>query len=164
VQHAEETLARALVKTLEGEARSQAAPGGAVPPDILTRMDSQAEPLAEEGIRYADLSTEQQGMLIGLIEVYAAVQPRAIAGERLRRIRADGLDEVRFLWLGGLEAGEGHYYRIQGKSFLIEYDNTQNNANHIHTVWRDFQGDFGRDVLQEHYRDHASHHAHEDKD
>ena len=159
VQEAEETLARALVNALDGEARAQAAPGHAAPPDILTRMAPAVAPLAQEGIRFADLNPEQQGMLIGLIELYASVQPRAIAEERLRKIRTHGLDDVRFLWLGGMAPGEGHYYRIQGASFLIEFDNTQDNANHIHTVWRDFDGDFGRDVLREHYRGHASHHA-----
>ncbi len=52
---------------------------------------------------------------------------------------------IHFGWAGGLEAGQPHCYRIQGPSFIIEYDNIQNEANHIHTVWRDFEGDFGRD-------------------
>jgi len=81
-----------------------------------------------------------------------------VARARLDRIRRAGLDRVKFAWMGGLEKGEGHYYRIQGPSFLIEYDNTQRNANHIHTVWRDFTGDWGKDALAEHYRT-APHHA-----
>lgn len=72
----------------------------------------------------------------------------------MAKIHADGLPSLHFAWLGGLEKGTGHYYRIQGKTFLIEYDNTQNNANHIHTVWRDYKGDFGRDVLAEHYHEY----------
>jgi hypothetical protein len=64
-----------------------------------------------------------------------------------------GLDSLRFAWLGSTTKGERHYYRIQGPTFLVEYDNTQNNANHIHCVWRDFNGDFGRDLLAEHYRE-----------
>jgi hypothetical protein len=69
---------------------------------------------------------------------------------------AAGWDKVHFAWAGGLEKGQGHYYRIQGPTFLVEYDNTQNNANHIHTAWRDFNGDFGRDVLAEHLaREHS---------
>ena len=62
-----------------------------------------------------------------------------------------GIDGIRFGWAGATERGRPHYYRIQGPRFLIEYDASQNDGNHIHTVWRDFQGDFGRDLLREHY-------------
>ena len=62
-----------------------------------------------------------------------------------------GIEKVRFAWAGGLERGQPHYYRIQGPTFLVEYDNTQNNANHVHSVWRDLQNDFGEDVLKNHY-------------
>ena len=75
----------------------------------------------------------------------------------MARVRGE-LAEVRFAWMGGIAEGQGHYYRIQGRSFLIEYDNTQDGANHIHCVWRDFQGDWGADALAEHYRS-APHHA-----
>jgi hypothetical protein len=70
---------------------------------------------------------------------------------RLEKIHKAGLDNVKFAWMGGLEDGQGHYYRVQGSTFLIECDNTQNDANHIHCVWRDFNGDWGADVLAEHY-------------
>ena len=68
------------------------------------------------------------------------------------------LMNIKFAWMGGREKGQGHYYRIQGSSFLIEYDNTQGDANHIHSVWREFKGDWGKDVLAEHYKT-APHHA-----
>ena len=58
---------------------------------------------------------------------------------------------MHFAWAGGTNPGEGNYYRVQGPTFLLEFDNTQNNAKHIHTVWRDFQGDFGEDLLRRHY-------------
>ena len=74
-----------------------------------------------------------------------------LAKERLQKIRETGFGEIRFGWAGGIEPGEPHYYRIQGPTFLIEYDNLQNKANHAHTVWRDLNGDFGRDILKEHY-------------
>ncbi|MEQ8955969.1 MAG: DUF3500 domain-containing protein, partial [Gammaproteobacteria bacterium] len=77
--------------------------------------------------------------------------PTAIAQARMARLQQHGLDDIRFLWIGSTERGEGHYYRIQGGGILIEYDNTQNNNNHIHLVWRDFDGDFGVDLLGEHY-------------
>ena len=66
-------------------------------------------------------------------------------------VRKAGVDKIHFAWLGGSDRGQPHYYRIQGPTFLVEYDNTQNNANHIHSVWRDFNGDFGADLLSAHY-------------
>ena len=73
-----------------------------------------------------------------------------IADYRLERLYDAGIDKIAFAWAGGVERGEQHYYRVQGPTFLIEYDNTQNNVNHIHSVWREFDGDFGRDLLREH--------------
>ena len=67
------------------------------------------------------------------------------------RIRAAGLEKIAFAWAGPTEKGLRYYYRVQGPTFLIEHDNTQNNGNHVHSVWRDFEGDFGRDLLREHY-------------
>jgi hypothetical protein len=69
--------------------------------------------------------------------------------QKLDKIRQAGFDQIRFAWMGGLEKGQGHYYRVRS-TFLIEYDNTQNDANHIHCVWRDFNGDWGADLLAEH--------------
>ena len=77
--------------------------------------------------------------------------PLELAKERLQKIQETGFGEIRFGWAGGIEPGKPHYYRIQGPTFLIEYDNVQNKANHAHTVWRDLNGDFGRDILKEHY-------------
>jgi len=74
-----------------------------------------------------------------------------IAEADLGKIHQAGDDNLHFAWAGGLEPGQGHYYRIQGPTFLMEYDNTQNDANHIHTVWRDLQNDFGEDPLRAHY-------------
>ena len=74
-----------------------------------------------------------------------------IADHDLEKLQIAGYDKILFAWAGGLELGEPHYYRIQGPTFLMEYDNTQNNANHIHAVWRDFESDFGEDLLKKHY-------------
>jgi hypothetical protein len=76
-----------------------------------------------------------------------------IAAQRMARIKAQGMNNVRFAWLGEIDKGKKHYYMVQGPTFLIEYDNTQNNGNHIHSVWRDFSGDFGRDILRDHLRE-----------
>jgi hypothetical protein len=76
----------------------------------------------------------------------------------MKKITTEDMDAIQFGWAGGTVSGKPHYYRIQGKTFLIEFDNTQSKANHIHTVWRDFDGDFGADLLKEHYKN-AKHHS-----
>ena len=152
---AEEDLGRSLVKSLNDEQRAKAVLDAAAPPDILTGHDREAAIQKNLGVAYTELTKEQQGILLNIIQEVAGAQPDAIAHERLAKIRGAGLDAVKFAWMGALEKGKGHYYRVQGPTFLIEYDNTQNDANHIHTVWRDFKGDFGADLLKEHYKDHA---------
>ena len=130
---------------------SQAILGEEAPGDIFTAAEQEVGPLENSGINYADLNSQQKRILVSLIEELASTQPEPIAEERLNIIREEGLDHIKFAWIGGTERGDAHYYRVQGPSFLIEYDNTQNNANHIHLVWRDFTGDFGRDLIRIHY-------------
>jgi len=153
---AEEDLARALLGSLTGEQRAQAVISTAAPDDILTTNTRKAAIQEDRGIAFRDLSQEQRGLLLAIIEEYAGAQPKAVAEQRLERLRTAGLDAVRFAWMGGLNRGERHYYRLQGPTFLIEYDNTQNDANHIHSVMRDFANDWGEDLLARHYSD--SHH------
>ncbi len=86
-----------------------------------------------------------------LIELYAERLIAASAHEVLARLDRAGFDKVRFAWAGGIEAGQPHYYRVHGPTLLIEYDDTQNDANHIHTVYRDLQRDFGGDAMRAHY-------------
>jgi hypothetical protein len=83
--------------------------------------------------------------------------PTKIAQIRMNRIISEDFNKISFGWAGSTKSGEPHYYRIQGKTFLIELDNTQSNANHVHTVWRDFNGDYGIDLLKEHYKN-SNHH------
>ena len=154
---AEEDLGRALVKSLSAAQGAQAVLSKDAPRDILTGNSREAAIQEDKGIAYGKLTPEQQGLLLSLIQEYASAQPLAQAQARLARVKAE-LPAVKFAWMGGLEKGQGHYYRIQGSTFLIEYDNTQNNANHVHCVWREFKGDWGRDLLAEHYRT-APHHA-----
>jgi hypothetical protein len=90
-----------------------------------------------------------------VIKVYVDRYRPELAKDDLAKIEKAGFDKIQFAWAGGLERGEGHYYRIQGPTFLMEYDNTQNNNNHIHSVWRDFEGDFGEDLLRKHYKEYA---------
>ena len=120
------------------------------PRDIVTGAELEIDPLTPVGIGATMLSEEQRSLLMDLITVYTSVMAEGIADYRLERLYDAGIDKIAFAWAGGVERGEQHYYRVQGPTFLIEYDNTQNNANHIHSVWREFDGDFGRDLLREH--------------
>jgi hypothetical protein len=97
------------------------------------------------------MDSRQKERLVKLIRAYVDRYRPDIADEDWRKIEKAGLDQIQFAWYGGLERGEGHYYRVQGPTFLLEYDNTQNNNNHIHAVWRDFENDFGEDLLRQHY-------------
>ena len=147
----EEDLARELVTSLNADQMHEAIMEAAVPRDILTGNEKLAQPLEDSGVAWGKLSAAQQDKLMELVREVAIVQASPLARARLENIEEIGKDSIRFLWIGGLERGDAHYYRVQGPSFLIEYDQTQNNANHIHLVWRDFEGDFGRDLIRMHY-------------
>jgi hypothetical protein len=154
---AEEDLAFDLLRSFDEKQRQAALIDAVAPDDILTTNKKEAAIQEDRGLAYAQMNDAQKAMLLKLIEENAASQPQAIARERVARLRAAGLDRVKFAWMGAPEKGQGHYYRIQGPTFLVEFDNTQNDANHIHLVWRDFKGDWGRDLLAEHYKT-AQHH------
>jgi hypothetical protein len=120
------------------------------PTDILTMVTPTVTALSPPGIKITALTKPQRDALTKLIDVYVETMAADIAAERTARLRKAGMDNITFAWAGGTERGQKHYYRVQGPTFLIEYDNTQNDGNHIHSVWRDFNGDFGRDLLREH--------------
>ncbi len=151
----EEDLARALVQSLDRIQREKAVFRERAFRDIVTGAQREVQPLAPVGIPASELNRDQRNRLIQLIDEYIQAMPAEIARPRMTAIRKMGWGQIYFGWAGALEAGQPHYYRIQGPSFIVEYDNVQNEANHIHTVWRDIEGDFGRDLLREHYaRDH----------
>jgi hypothetical protein len=158
VLHAEEDLARTLVKALSPTQQQQAIVSPEAPDDILTTNARKAAIQENIGLGYGEMTEEQRGMLLAIIEEYASAQPRAVAAARVEKVKKAGVDALKFAWMGGIERGDLHYYRVQGPTFLIEYDNTQNGGNHIHAVWRDFEGDFGRDLLEEHYKT-SDHHG-----
>jgi hypothetical protein len=106
---------------------------------------------APKGIAASALTEGQRSALDALLQQYIVRMPDELAEAELARLRALDPASLAFAWAGGLERGEGHYYRIQGPGLLVEYDNTQNDANHIHALWRDPDRDFGRDLLAEHY-------------
>ncbi len=148
----EEYLARKLVKSLDQKQQRKAVFRNRAYRDIVTGSDEKVSPLELVGISAGELNQAQMDLLIRLIDEYISSMPPEIARQRMDAIRQSDLDLTYFGWAGAIEPGRPHYYRIQGPTFLIEYDNVQNGANHIHTVWRDFDGDFGRDLLREHYR------------
>jgi hypothetical protein len=125
--------------------------------EIVTKNAVEISPLSPVGIKFEELNQDQQAIFFNLLNEYLSTMPPEQAAKRMESIKNEEINEVRFGWAGATISGEGHYYRIQGKTFLVEFDNTQNKANHIHTVWRDFDGDFGRDAIREHY-EHSNHH------
>src|SRR6266478_2249640 len=156
---AEEEMGRALLKTFTGTSRQKVLINVSAPADIVTGASRRVQPEPPVGVPLREMMQEQKKMLTDLIEVYAHRLRKELADEELSKLRAAGLDNVYFAWAGGSEPGQPHYYRIQGPTFVIEYDNTQDNANHIHTVWRDFDHDFGLDPLRAHYLTRP-HHRH----
>jgi hypothetical protein len=146
----EEDTARALLDSLDQAQRANAILNVDAPNDIVTGNRIPIDPLAPAGIIAGDLRPNQRDLLMRVVHSYADAMADDIAVERLDKIQQAGLERVAFAWAGGTSRGDKHYYRLQGPTFLIEFDNTQDDGNHIHSVWRDFNGDFGRDVLREH--------------
>lgn len=148
---AEEEQGRALMLSFDEAQRRTALIATRAPADIITGNDREARLAAPAGVPYAQMTAAQQAQLRALVEVYAGRLRTELAAVELQKIADRGWNTVHFAWAGSLEPGRGHYYRIHSPDFVIEYDNTQNGANHIHTTWRDFKGDFGRDLLREHH-------------
>lgn len=150
----EEDGGRRLLRSMTGDQRAKAVIEETAPADILTGVQRHARLNELQGIPFTELSIEQAELLLNLIGVFAGRLRAEQAESEIEKIREAGFDWIRFAWAGGANEREPHYYRIHGPDFVIEYDNTQNDANHIHTVWRDFKNDFGRDALAEHYARH----------
>lgn len=104
-----------------------------------------------KGLPAARMSAAQRELLTALIRQYVDRLPEEVAAYHAARLTGPALDAVHFAWAGGLQPRQPHYYRVQGPRLLIEYDNTQDDVNHIHAVWRDPEGDFGADLLAQHY-------------
>jgi len=170
-----EDLARELVHTFGPAQRATAILTPFAPSDIvLANLPAVVEgtlpapgilsPRQQEALRYTHapkglaasaMQPSQREILLSLIGEYIHRLPDEVAAIEAAQLEQRGLESLHFAWAGGLERRQGHYYRIQGMRFLIEYDNTQNDANHIHSVWRDPANDFGAHLLAEHYaRDH----------
>jgi hypothetical protein len=150
IQAAEQDAGRALVTALDESQRKTAIVGAIAPNDIVTTTVAKADPLSPMGLSASAMTAAQRDLLMKLIAVYTSQMSEDLASERMTQVKKGGIEKIGFAWAGPIEPGEKHYYRVQGPTFLIEFDNTQNNGNHIHSVWRDFAGDFGRDLLREH--------------
>ena len=146
----EEELGRTLIKALNDEQRKDAVILADAPKEILNvpgRNDT-----TPQGIAQGKLTPEQSAMLVKLIREYLFRCRPDVAAEDWAKIEKAGLGKLHFAWAGGFDRGQPHYYRVQAGHFVLEYDNTQNEANHVHSVWRDFDHDFGADLLGEHYK------------
>jgi len=152
----QEDAARSLLMALNDSQRAKAIIQNVALTDIVTTNKVDVNPLSPVGITAADMTPQQRDLLMKIVEVYTSKMADDIAAERRAKVQKAGVEKIAFAWAGETERGKKHYYRIQGPTFLIEHDNTQNDGNHVHSVWRDFNGDFGRDLLREHV---ASAHA-----
>jgi hypothetical protein len=148
----EEDLARELLLALDAKQKAVAVLDPTAPRDITTANKRKVDPLEPKGLAGSRMNKKQSELLLTLIEEYAANLPEDLGNARMEGVRKAGMDKIFFAWMGGADRGQGHYYRVQGPTFLIEYDCTQNDGNHIHSVWRDFNGDFGTDLLAAHYQ------------
>lgn len=146
----EEDLARQWLASLTPPQRARAIFSPRPYGDIVSRNARRAQPLDAAGLPFTEMDAAQQAQVLKLISAFADHLRPELADARLARVRAAPLDTIRFGWAGSDQRGEPHYFRIQGANFLIEFDNS--GGNHIHSVWRDFEDDFGRDALREHYR------------
>jgi len=152
----EEDLAKDLFVALEPHQREQAIVYREAPRDIITKASVHVEIDDGAGLPASLMTGDQRQKLMSLIEVYTGRMPEELARSNLWKLEAEGVDAIHFGWAGSPQRGLPHYYRIHGPSFLVEYDNIQNAANHIHSVWRETRSDFGRDILRDHYQQHHS--------
>jgi Protein of unknown function (DUF3500) len=138
-----EDRALRLLQALDSDQRKEAVVEEKAPGDIRAANTPQPPTDAAVGIAYGKLNEDQRNMLRALIDSYAADMPDEVANAWLDEIKKAGPEKIAFAWFGAGDRNSGHAYRVQGPTFLIEFNNTQNNANHIHAVWRNMLGDFG---------------------
>ena len=145
-----EDLGFELMNSLDQGQTSKATIYGEAPYDILTYNASRVSLPPEEGLPASKMNDTQKDILRNLVNVYVNQVRTDMAQEKLQRLEEEGFDGLHWAWGGPVEEGKAHYYRIHGGNFVVEFDNRQNGANHIHSVWRDVENDFANDVLREH--------------
>lgn len=152
---AEQNLAFELLHSLNPSQLSKAVLGARAPHEIFTSNARKASLAKMEGISMGALNAGQKAAFTKLIMAYLQRYHVTLKNQQWTELEKHGLDQIHFAWLGDQQpeigTGHGHYYRIHGPTFLIEFDNTQNGGNHIHSVVRDLTSDFGEDLLQAHY-------------
>ena len=145
-----EDLAFELMGSLDRGQQSRAIIYDKAPYDILTYNSTRAVLPREEGLPARRLDAAQRALLTALVETYVNQVRSDVARHKLEHLRSEGIDHLHVAWAGPVARREGHYYRIHGGTFLVEFDNCQNQANHVHSVWRDLDNDFAQDVLRDH--------------
>lgn len=145
-----EDAGRKLVKQLSVEQKATAVLEGKAPRDVINGPNqSQAKTLMPAGIAASELDATCQKMLKELLTLYLDKFRSELVEADRKQLLGDGFEEIKFAWIGPIQKGKPHYFRVQGKTFVLEYDNTQNKANHVHVVWRDLTNDFGKADLNE---------------
>jgi hypothetical protein len=140
-----------LINALNADQRATAIFSEKAPAEIISGNNRKAVPLTPDGISFKELSKEQQTLFLKLLDIYVKNYAFGFSKKLMDKIKNAGIENLHFAWAGSLAPGVANYYRIQGPMLLIEYDNTQNNANHVHTTVRDLKDDFAEDILREHY-------------
>jgi hypothetical protein len=148
----QEDAGRALLMALDATQRATAMIAAVAPNEIVTNNQPEIKPLSPEGIKASAMTQVQREALMDVLDCFIGLMSPEVAADRMAKITAAGTGNIAFAWAGGVERGQKHYYRLQGPTFLIEFDNSQNDGNHVHSIWRDFKDDFGRDLLREHIR------------
>jgi Protein of unknown function (DUF3500) len=143
----EEDAAREIVLSLDGRLRRRAYFSSESLTDHVTQNAVRVRPLERLGALTGDLPSAAQRRVLEILRTYLANHPPALARNALARIERAGIARTRFAWAGSTRPGQPHYYRLQGPTFLLEFDNSRNSGTHIHSVWRDFDRDFGRHLL-----------------
>jgi hypothetical protein len=148
----EEALGFELVNALDEAQKKTTIILEKSPEEIITKDDHHVKPLEPTGLNAGQMTPAQRAKLQAIIEEYFRRFRPELADGELAKIAAAGWDKLNFAWAGATQVGQGHYYRVQSNTFLIEFDNTQNNAHHPHAVLRDFANDFGTDYLKQHLK------------
>ena len=156
---AEQDLGRTLARSVEPRLRPRLIIDTRSLGDIVSGPGRALSLATTAGLPLADMTGDQRSLALRLVEEYARNMRAELADGELSRLREAGIEALHFGWAGSLEPGKGHYYRLHGPTLLIEYDNSQNDANHIHSVWHDPRNDFGLDLLRAHYQKHRHRHA-----
>ena len=148
-----EDLAFQLMENLDENQQATATIYDEAPLDILTYNSTKVSfPFRPQGLAAADMTGGQKETLLNLIALYVGQVRTDLAEQKLAAIRDEGLDHLHLAWAGPVSKNDPHYYRIHGGNFVVEFDNRQDGANHIHSVWRDIENDFAADVLRDHLR------------